>query len=445
MVRLAVHGLDHEICQVDVESDATGRYLKEAIEAATDGRYLVCSQQLVIDTTLVTHDLQLDQVVTADSTATVTRLPEPANIKKVSDRKALGAALRPLDRFPIVAMELPWHGFLFDASTQQWDAMEAAARSAVAQGADDEEESVHPRKPLCTQHTPLTEDMLASPSWLPWWGLLGVRQADVAAVLALQLSCDMIGDGISRLAAVLLLSEGDLLAATARVHEADSWLGFSSCVFSASRRVPSWEALERELPDFAAAMAQPASETWGPTPSSHGEAMPAIGPLRISVEPLDGWTIAEFLHEWKRRERKDYDPDTDHSFDPRRNRIGNWPAHRFVEALNYPPKLLEATRKAAHIKDIWRKAAEACGGRPDEQRFSSAAAELREALQDVPELQDRILAMEMAEDPYCLKYDFQKLAREVMDNFELEQVFGKGVTAVMYDDWLRAHEASSGS
>ena len=121
---LDVYALDKHLCRIKTEPGWTGRELKEAIEEETSWDYLVCTQQLAVGTTLITHDVQLDSVLTGDADASMTRLPEPANIQAFTgDRKALGLAMRPLEIFPIVAMELPPHALLFDASTwQQWDA-----------------------------------------------------------------------------------------------------------------------------------------------------------------------------------------------------------------------------------------------------------------------------------------------------------------------------------
>ena len=121
---LDVYALDKHLCRIKTEPGWTGRELKEAIEEETGWDYLVCTQQLAVGTTLITHDVQLDSVLTGDADASMTRLPEPANIQAFTgDRKALGLAMRPLEIFPIVAMELPPHALLFDASTwQQWDA-----------------------------------------------------------------------------------------------------------------------------------------------------------------------------------------------------------------------------------------------------------------------------------------------------------------------------------
>ena len=98
---LDVYALDKHLCRIKTEPGWTGRELKEAIEEETGWDDLVCTQQLAVGSTLISHDVQMDSVLTGDADASMARLPEPANIQAFTgDRKALGLAMRPLEISP---------------------------------------------------------------------------------------------------------------------------------------------------------------------------------------------------------------------------------------------------------------------------------------------------------------------------------------------------------
>ncbi|CAE7247961.1 unnamed protein product [Symbiodinium sp. CCMP2592] len=446
---LDVYALDKQLCRIKTEPGWTGRELKEAIEEATAWDFLVCTQQLAVGTTLITHDVQLDTVLTGDADASMTRLPEPANIQAFSgDRKALGMAMRPLEMFPIVAMELPMHEVLFDASTwQQWDGMEAACKEAYRSCREDEPPEVLP------SHRKLTAEMLSNPAWFPWEYLVNIPHSDVAAVLALQASADMIGDGGSWLAAVLLLQDGELLATTVCVDEACHVIQYSSMVTSASLRAKSWEELLRLEPGFAEAMAQAASTRWGKPPGEEPEEAEAmhkcIGPVRIAGCEIPGWTCADFLSNW-RAEMGEERP-----FDPCMNGLEAWPAKPFTSSLRVPHEVLQACDKANEYTRHWytcvSEVQQECGdpnrlgkgkggkgANPPSacrQPFATAVAELRSRLSEHPKFQNALAKLETFSEPGSTSYDLECLGCAAVEDFVVETVFGPS-REVMYDAWL---------
>ena len=64
----------------------------------------------------------------------------------------------------------------------------------------------------------------------------------------------IIGDGHSFAAAVLLLKDGRLLAATASIHEASEIVSYGTIVVSATFYADSCEELFEALPSFAQAL-----------------------------------------------------------------------------------------------------------------------------------------------------------------------------------------------
>ena len=189
-----------------------------------------------------------------------------------------------------MAMELPPHAVLFDASTwQQWDAMEAASKEAYR--------SEEGEAPEVLKHRKFTAEMLSNPLWFPWESLIGIPHSDVAAVLALQASAFLIRDGLCWLAAALLLQNGELLATTVFVHNSFKPIQFRSMETSASLRAKSWEELRRLEPGFAEAMARRASSHWGRTEEAEAaKPKPIIGARRIAGRQIPGgWTSASFL------------------------------------------------------------------------------------------------------------------------------------------------------
>ena len=81
----------------------------------------------------------------------------------------------------------------------------------------------------------------------------GVATDDIIAVLALQSTCMLIGDGHSSAAAVLLLKDGRLLAATAFIDEASGLVNYGSIIVSATFYADTCEMLFDALPSFAQA------------------------------------------------------------------------------------------------------------------------------------------------------------------------------------------------
>lgn len=81
----------------------------------------------------------------------------------------------------------------------------------------------------------------------------GVTAHDVAAVLALQSSCMIIGDGHSKASAVLLLTDGRLLAVTSFIDEGSSLVQFDSIIVSGVYYAETCEELFHKLPSFAEA------------------------------------------------------------------------------------------------------------------------------------------------------------------------------------------------
>ena len=81
----------------------------------------------------------------------------------------------------------------------------------------------------------------------------GVATDDIVAVLALQSTCMLIGDGHSSAAAVLLLKDGRFLAATARIDEASGLVNYGSVIVSATFYADTCEMLFDALPSFAQA------------------------------------------------------------------------------------------------------------------------------------------------------------------------------------------------
>ncbi|CAE7745956.1 unnamed protein product [Symbiodinium sp. CCMP2592] len=447
---LDVYALDKHLCRIKTEPGWTGRELKEAIEEATGWDYLVCTQQLAVGTTLITHDVQLDSVVTGDADASMTRLPEPANIQAFTgDRQALGLAMRPLEIFPIVAMELPPHGLLFDASTwQQWDAMEAAGKEAYRSGEEGE-------APEVLRHRKFTAEMLSNPLWFPWESLVGIPHSDVAAVLALQASAFMIRDGVCWLAAVLLLQNGELLATTVFVYTSCRPIQFRSLETSASLRAKSWEELRRLEPGFAAAMARRASSDWGRTPeeAQAPKPKPIIGPRRIAGRWIPGgWTWASFLREWMAEtgEKELFNPEDVQG-------LPAWPAMPFVSPLRPISRdLLEACNEAAEHLAKWyesvREVHEVCGD-PDrrwsfgkgigkgkgtpacQQSFANALTELRSRLSHYPQFQGILVRLEDVASPGNTSYDLESLGAAAVQDYVVDSVFGPS-HEIMYDAWV---------
>lgn len=447
---LDVYALDKHLCRIKTEPGWTGRNLKEAIEEETAWDYLVCTQQLAVGTTLITHDVELDTLLTGDADASMTRLPEPANIQAFTgDRKALGLAMRPLEMFPIVAMELPMHEVLFDASTwQQWDAMEAASKEAYRCDKEDEPPEV------LLSHRKFTAEMLSNPGWFPWDSLVGIPHSDVAAVLALQASAFMIADGFGWLAAVLLLKNGELLATTVSVNEACHVIQYSSLVTSASLRAKSWEELLRLEPGFSEAMAQAATARWGKPPGEpeeEEESHKPIGPLRIAgLEIPCGWTCADFLIRWRAEMGEE------RSFNPCMNGLQAWPAKPFTSSLHRAPHdLLQACDKANEYVRKWyacvNEVHQECGDpeppgrgrgkgkgehRPScRQPFAKAVAELRSRLSEYPKFQNALAKLETFREPDSTSYELASLGSGAMEDFVVEAVFGPS-HEVMYDAWV---------
>ena len=430
---LDVYALDKHLCRIKTEPGWTGRELKEAIEEETGWDYLVCTQQLAVGTTLITHDVQLDSVLTGDADASMTRLPEPANIQAFTgDRKALGLAMRPLEIFPIVAMELPPHALLFDASTwQQWDAMEAASKGAYRSGKGEAE---------VLRHRKFTADMLSNPLWFPWDSLVGIPHSDVAAVLALQASAFMIRDGVCWLAAVLLLQNGELLATTVFLYNSAIPIQFRSMETSASLRAKSWEDLRRLEPVFAEAMARRASSHWGRTPeeAETPKPKPIIGPRRIAGRWIPGgWTCASFLREWMAEtgEKESFNPEDVQG-------LQAWPAMPFVSPLRPIPRdLLNACNEAALQLAKWyesvREVHRVCGdpdrpwtfgkgigkgkGTPScQQSFANALTELRSRLSHRPEFRGILASLEDVASPKNTSYDLESLGAAAVQEYVVD-------------------------
>ncbi|CAE7461697.1 ppsA [Symbiodinium natans] len=415
--------------------------------------------QVALGTQLITHDLRLDSILTGDADASVTRLPEPANIKAFAgDRRALGLALRPLETFPVVAMEMPFHAAVFDASTcQQWDAMEAACKDGYRlEGEGDTD--------LTRIHLKLGQEQLGS-EWLPWEALVGVPQKEVVAVLALQASFLMISDGYGWIAAVLLMEGGDLLASTAFVNEGSGQLRFRSMVFSSSLRVKSWEELQRLRPDFAAAMAAPASARWGQREAEEAEeaAVKSLGPLRIASPDIGvsgHWTCGIVLRDWRQKLGEE-DP-----FNPRYTGLEGWPAKIFTRHLGkMPPDFLAALRAANDEAERWNQVVnevdQMCGdpempfkgrgGRGKgknravscKQPFSTAVQELRTRLSGSPKFDRAVAALEDLASPDSQSYNLGTLAVAAMEFFEVDLLFGPGQREVMYDTWAAAQASQA--
>ncbi|OLP88547.1 hypothetical protein AK812_SmicGene30102 [Symbiodinium microadriaticum] len=263
----------------DVDSDrgmgiAEASAEQEECEEETGWDDLVCTQQLAVGSTLISHDVQMDSVLTGFHWR----------------QESTWAGDAAVGDFPIVAMELPPHAVLFDASTwQQWDAMEAASKEAYR--------SEEGEAPEVLKHRKFTAEMLSNPLWFPWESLIGIPHSDVAAVLALQASAFLIRDGLCWLAAALLLQNGELLATTVFVHNSFKPIQFRSMETSASLRAKSWEELRRLEPGFAEAMARRASSHWGRTEEAEAaKPKPIIGARRIAGRQIPGgWTSASFL------------------------------------------------------------------------------------------------------------------------------------------------------
>ncbi|CAE7246863.1 unnamed protein product [Symbiodinium sp. CCMP2456] len=447
---LDVYALDKHLCRIKTEPGWTGRELKEAIEEETGWDYLVCTQQLAVGTTLITHDLQLDSVLTGDAEASMTRLPA-----FTGDRKALGLAMRSLEIFPIVAMELPPHAVLFDASTwQQWDGMEAASKEAYRAYRSEEGEA-----PEVLKHQKFTAEMLSSPLWFPWESLVGIPHSDVAAILALQASAFLIRDGLCWLAAVLLLQNGELLATTVYVYNSFGPIQDGSMETSASLRAKSWEELRRLEPGFAEAMARRASSQWGrPEEALAAKPRPIIGPRRIAGRQIPGgWTCASFLQNWRAEmgEKESFNPEDVQG-------LPAWPAMLFASPLRpVPRELLKACDEAAEHLAKWHECVhevnQVCGdpawafgkgkgkgkGTPScQQSFANALMEIRSRLSHRPEFQSVLARLEDFASPGNTSYDLESLGYAAVQDYVVDSVFGPS-HEIMYDAWVaeRAKQA----
>eukprot|EP00439_Symbiodinium_sp_Y106_P013002 s428_g1.t3 len=323
--------------------------------------------------------------------------------------------MRPLEIFPIVAMELPPHALLFDASTwQQWDAMEAASKGAYQSGEGEAE---------VLRHRKFTAEML-------------------------------IRDGVCWLAAVLLLQNGELLATTVFVHNSVRLIQyfFRSIETSASLRAKSWEELRHLEPGFAEAMARRASSHWGRTPEEAETPKPIIGPRRIAGRWIPGgWNFASFLREWMAEtgEKESFNPEDVQG-------LQAWPAMPFVSPLRPVPRdLLNACSEAAEHVAKWyesvREVHRVCGdpdrpwtygsgigkgkGTPScQQSFANALTELRRRLSHRPEFLGILARLEDVASPGNTSYDLESLGFVALEDYVVESVFGPS-HEIMYDAW----------
>ena len=450
MPLLSVYTLDKLVCRINAQPGWTGGDLKEAIEVETDGDFLVCTQRLAVNTTMITHETKLDDVIAGDADISVSRLPCPDSIRYPDDcasRRMFGMALRPLEMFPVIAMEYPLHGYLLSCSTgQQWETMESLCQMTAG---NEENEDQHEAMRL--HHVGLNFLMLSTHEWIPWREIAGVDPGDVAAVLALQSSCTFALTGnVSWMAAVLLLEEGGLLAVTSWILEECHLIDYAPLVTSAACRASSWGELSKLVPGFAAAMSEPANDAWARPPNAfYGEPLP-IGPLRIAApEALGSWTSAQL------QERLQLYTGDPHRFALERLGLPSWPAKRFA-AHPAPADVLGALSAANVETDIWKRNAEeideTCGAVDPpmiakgkggkgkgtlqcQEPFSVAMAQFRERLAGNNQFLERLHALEEAVPADRRSYDFWAVSSEALQGFQVEMVFGKGQWEVMYDVW----------
>eukprot|EP00434_Breviolum_minutum_P004650 symbB.v1.2.004100.t1/scaffold231.1/size297012/3 len=250
-MQLEVYAISEHLCTVRCEPDWTVRQLKEAIEEATSYTVFVGCQQLVLGTTILSD----------------------------SD------VLRDLDGL---------HGSLTSAELHH-------------QYHDDADDADNEDHEDCLPHEVLTSKMMDE--FVPWTAIAGISPDDIAAVLALQAAWMWIGDGISAVAALLMLKDNTLVSVFARVTEADRRCGYADCIVASIETGKTWEELRSKLsPEFVKALTEPITD-W-PVGSHRIEredrtslAFEPKSSLRLAVGQLMQlenctWTCGEALRKW---------------------------------------------------------------------------------------------------------------------------------------------------
>lgn len=449
MVLVRVHTLEDELCSVEVEAGCMGRQLKEAIEEATNWVELVCTQCLALGVSAIRDD----QVVDFNGEETVfvmmTRQPLPAKIfyrpvgeAKETQQKALALAMRRFASSPVV-LEVPWHGLVFGTGQEEVEAIYSEQTERLRQE--------NPGKDMNFEHRAL--DWERFECCLPWKYVAGVATDDIIAVLALQSTCMLIGDGHSSAAAVLLLKDGRLLAATAFIDEASGLVNYGSIIVSATFYADTCEMLFDALPSFAQAMSEPMTRDW--LKESDGDAREMekfLHPWSVQVHAADlhSWTVG-----WWPREEDSVD-----RFEVGKEGLPNMPLMQFKPA--FPQSLLKPLCDLRDIRQALQaslhevlstcctskgkgkggrgkgKDADAKDQRPFSEAISLFKAKLAEKLSELALTQEKEVKsldpyldkLEQTGPPESIDYDFQTRFSTCFHTWETDVVFGFGRTSV---------------
>lgn len=452
-MNVKVHTLEAELCSVEVEAGCTGRQLKEAIEEATNCVELVCTQCLAFGVNAI-HD---DEVVDFNGEETMvvmmTRRPLPAKIfyrpigeMKEIQQKALALAMRRFASSPVV-LEAPWHGLVFGTGQGEVEAIYSEQSEHLRQKTPDQDMNVEH-----FEHRAL--DWETFEYCLPWKYVAGVATDDIVAVLALQSTCMLIADGHSSAAAVLLLKDGRLLAATAWIDEASGLVNYGSIIVSATFYADTCEMLFDALPSFAQAMSEPMTRDWLKERDAF-EIEKFSHPWSVHVHAVDlhGWTMG-----WWPREEKD----SEDRFQVGREGLPNMPLMKFRPV--FPESLLKALSDLRDVRQALQGALhqvlstcctskgkgkgrgrgkgkdgdEARDQRPFSEAISLFKTKLAEKLsqialtkeKEVKSLEPYLDKLEQTEPPESIDYDFQTRFETCFHTWETDVVFGLGKASI---------------
>lgn len=444
MVNVKVHTLEDELCSVEVEAGCTGRQLKEAIEEATNWVELVCTQCLALGVNAIRDDEVVDFNGEETVFVMVTRRPLPAKIfyrpvgeAKETQQKALALAMRRFASSPVV-LEVPWHGLVFGTGQEEVKAIYSEQSEHLRQET--------PGKDMNFEHRAL--DWETFEICLPWKYVAGVATDDIVAVLALQSTCMLIGDGHSSAAAVLLLKDGRFLAATARIDEASGLVNYGSVIVSATFYADTCEMLFDALPSFAQAMSEPMTRDWLKEYAFEIEEFSHPWSVQVHAVDLYGWTEGWWPSEDSIR------------LVVGREGLPNMPLMKFRPA--FPQSVLKpfcdlrgirpALQTALHEvlstcctskgKGRGRGKGKDADDAKDQRPFSEAISLFKAKLEaklsqialtqekEVKSLEPYLDKLEQTEPPESIDYDLQTRFETCFHTWETDFVFGLGRTSV---------------
>ncbi|CAJ1382535.1 unnamed protein product [Effrenium voratum] len=333
-MELPVYNLEKFICYVRCEGEWSGRRLKEAIEEASEWKELVCTQMLAIGHTFIQDDQGFAELLVEGATVSLTRRPWPLKVlRPAEDAKAFACALRAFE-CPVLLEIMSRGPLIFSADPE--------GRLQGDSGASSDEDD----GPMIKLETiAMNRQMLES--WIPWEAF-GVAPSQIAVVLALQATFHWVGDGLDHLAALLLLTDGTLLAVAGRLEEAARDISYDNRITFSSHSAKTAEQMWKELPNFTNSLFGPVTRRleWSREEAARHEV--PIGPPQVAVQVVTpAWTTAEHLTKWEE----------ENGMIVRGRGEARFPARPWCRFVGCDHPAFAAMAEIREVEDSWRRAA----------------------------------------------------------------------------------------